>query len=281
MNTPVETGMMWQNKHESRFLRADPAAGRFQVNRSAFVDPNVFQEEKTKLLKRSWVFLGHESEVAKPGDYITRKILDYNLIFCKDRDNKVHAYFNSCTHRGATILRDPSGNKKSFTCPYHGWTFSNTGRLVDQSCQHGYPENFSADGSYNLVNVPRIESRRGFWFVNFDASGPNLTDYLGDAGDRIDMIADHSAAGLEVINGCHEYYIRANYKLMCENSYDGYHLNITHASYVDYMKTMVKGMDMATIDIRGGARSFGNGHACFELRIPTGRPVGMRSSKQA
>ena len=87
----------------------------------------------------------------------------------------------------------------------------------------------------------------------------------------LDSIADHSATGMQVVRGCHEYEIKANYKLICENSYDGYHLDLTHMSYVDYMKTMVKGL--TTIDIRGRALSLGNGHACFELRIPTGRPV--------
>jgi p-cumate 2,3-dioxygenase subunit alpha len=265
--------MVWQSSYQSRFLRADPSAGRFHVNRTAFTDAKVFQEEKAKILKRSWVFLGHESEVAKPGDYITRKILDYNLIFCKDRNGAVHAYFNSCTHRGATILRDPSGNKKSFTCPYHGWTFSNAGKLVDQSAKYGYPESFAADGIYDLVNVPRIESRSGFWFVNFDKDAIGLTEYLGDAADRIDMIAEHSAAGLEVINGCHEYYIRANYKLMCENSYDGYHLNITHASYVDYMKEVTKGIVWDPAAMTNHSRALTNGHACFEMDIPAGRPI--------
>ena len=259
--------------HQTRYLRVDPAAGRFQVNRAAFTDPKVFAEEKTKLLKRSWIFLGHESEVSKPGDYITRKILDYNLIFSKDRNGKVHAFFNSCTHRGATILRDPSGNKKNFGCPYHGWTYSNAGKLIDQSCKFGYPENFSADGAYDLAEVPSIASRSGFWFVNFATDTMSLDDYLGDAGDRIDMMAEHSTAGLEVINGCHEYYLRANYKLMCENSYDGYHLNITHASYLDYMKEVTKGIVWDPASMNNRSRALTNGHACFEMDIPAGRPI--------
>src|SRR4030095_15525100 len=84
-------------------------------------------------------------------------------------------------------------------------------------------------------------------------------------------VAARVPAGFRVVRACHEYEIKANYKLICENSYDGYHLDLTHMSYVDYMKTMVKGL--SAIDIRGRALSLGNGHACFELRIPTGRPV--------
>jgi p-cumate 2,3-dioxygenase subunit alpha len=263
--------MLWNQHYESKFLRVDPQAHRFQVNRAAFTDPAIFAEEQQRLLKRSWIFLGHESEIRKPNDYITRRILDYTLIFCRDRAGEVRAFFNSCPHRGAIICRDGAGNRKNFSCPYHGWTFSNAGKLIDQSAPHGYCETFNDDGAYNLVQVPRIAQRRGFWFVNFDAHAVDLDEYLGDAGDRIDMMADHSAVGLEVINGCHEYSVRANYKLMCENSYDGYHLYTTHASYVDYMKVVAAGVpwDGAT----NRARALTGGHACFESDIPAGRPI--------
>ena len=265
--------MLWDQPYESRFLRVEPERSRFMVNRSAFTSADVFAEERERILKRSWVFVGHDSEIKNNNDYLTRKIIGYNLIFTRDRAGKVHAYFNSCPHRGATICRDASGNRKNFTCPYHGWTFSNAGKLVDQSCQTGYPEGWSEDGTYNLVEVPRLAQRSGFWFVNFDKDAIELDAYLGDAGDRIDMMAQHSAAGLEVINGCHEYYIRANYKLMCENSYDGYHLNITHASYVDYMKEVTKGLTWDPSSMQNRSRALSNGHACFEMDIPAGRPI--------
>ncbi len=263
--------MRWEQPYQSRFLQVDPAHSRFLVNRGAFTDPAVFAEEKHKLLKKSWIFLGHDSEIRNANDYVTRRILDRNLIFCRDRQGNVHAYYNSCPHRGATICREERGSRKNFTCPYHGWTFSNAGKLVDQSCQYGYPEAFTEDGAYDLMEVPGIQQRSGFWFVNFDRNAFDLDEYLGDAGDRIDMISEHSAAGLEVINGCHEYYIRANYKLMCENSYDGYHLNTTHASYVDYMKEVTKGIQWDSMTNR--SRALTHGHACFEMDIPAGRPI--------
>src|SRR5712691_4917550 len=109
--------MRWEQSYQSRFLRVEPDRNRFLVNRAAFIDPSIFREEKERILKRSWVFLGHDSEIRKPNDYITRRILDYNLIFCRDRAGQVHAYFNSCPHRGATICRDAAGNRKNFTCP--------------------------------------------------------------------------------------------------------------------------------------------------------------------
>jgi p-cumate 2,3-dioxygenase subunit alpha len=255
----------------TRFLWLDPERGRFLVHRSAYNSADVFEEEKRRVLRKSWVVLGHDCEIPNKGDFIVRPVIDRELIFNRDVNGRVNAFFNTCRHRGAAVCREARGNRKRFVCAYHGWAYKSSGELFDQNTSIGYGERFNEDGFYDLGKVPRLEQRGGFWFVCFDPAVAPLDDYLAGAGPMLDEIAEHSAAGLRVVRGCHEYEIKANYKLICENSYDGYHLNITHASYVDYMKSMVQGL--STIDIRGGARSFGNGHACFELRIPTGRPV--------
>jgi p-cumate 2,3-dioxygenase alpha subunit len=255
----------------SRFLRLDPERGRFLVHRSAYSSPEVFVEEKRRILRKSWIVLGHDCEIPEKGDFIVRPVIDRELIFNRDVNGQVNAFFNTCRHRGASVCREAHGNRKRFVCSYHGWAYKSSGELFDQSSQFGYNDRFNEDGFYNLSRAPRLEQRGGFWFVSFDPDIVSLNDYLAHAGPLLDEFQEHSAAGLRVVRGCHEYEIKANYKLICENSYDGYHLNLTHASYVDYMKTMVKGLQ--AIDIRGRARSLGNGHACFELRIPTGRPV--------
>jgi p-cumate 2,3-dioxygenase alpha subunit len=261
------------SSYRSRFLWLDRERGRFLVHRSAYTSPEIFEEEKRRILKRSWVALGHESEVRNKGDFVVRTVIDRDLIFNRDVDGKVNAFFNTCRHRGAAICREPRGNRKRFVCPYHGWAYKSSGELFDQHASFGYGDRFNENGFYDLQKVPRIAQRAGFYFVNFDRDAPSLDEYLADAGPMLDAIADQSAVGMEVVRGCHEYEIKANYKLICENSYDGYHLDITHSSFVDYMRTMVRGIPVSQMNIRGGAKSLGNGHACFELEIPTGRPV--------
>ena len=259
--------------YRSRFLWLDRERGRFLVHRSAYTSPEIFEEEKRRVLRRSWIALGHESEVRNKGDFVVRTVIDRDLIFNRDVDGKVNAFFNTCRHRGAAICREPRGNRKRFVCPYHGWAYKSSGELFDQHASFGYGERFNENGFYDLQRVPQIAQRAGFYFVNFDKDAIPLDEYLADAGPMLDAIADQSAAGMEVVRGCHEYEIKANYKLICENSYDGYHLDITHSSFVDYMRTMVRGIPVAQMNIKGSARSLGNGHACFELEIPTGRPV--------
>lgn len=263
--------MAWQQAYTSSYLMVDPARRRFRVNRRAFSDPEVFRLEKERILYRSWQYLGHESEVRNPGDFVARQILDKNLIFVRDREGVVRALLNTCTHRGAMLCREKAGNRKNFTCPYHGWTFRNSGELQTRNADYGYPDNFNDDGTYNLKAVPQIAQRSGFWFVNFDDKSGPLDAFLGDAADRIDMMGQHSAAGLEVIRGCHEYHIRANYKLMCENSYDGYHLEPTHRSYFEYQKSQMRGLEFR----KPGGRcvSLSNGHATVETDVQAGRPI--------
>jgi len=263
--------MAWTAPYQSKFLRVDPGTRRFQVNRKVYTEPDIFEAEKHKLLYKSWLYLGHVSEISEPNDFITRQLIDKNLILTRSRDGQIAAFINSCPHRGAIICREHKGSRKSFSCPYHGWTFKNSGELQTQNAPYGYQENFNASGEYNLFRVPRLETRGGFIFVNFDEYCIALDDYLGAAGDRIDMMSDHSACGLEVIGGMQEYYINANYKLMCENSYDGYHLEPTHGSYVEYQMSMMKGL--APRPIEGNGRSLDNGHGCFELNIQAGRPI--------
>lgn len=263
--------MVWQQAYQSPYLSVDPQRQQFRVHRRAFADPATFALERERILRRSWMYLGHDSEVRAPGDFVARQILDANLIFVRGRDGVVRALYNTCTHRGAVVCREKSGNRKNFSCPYHGWTFRNTGEIQTRNADYGYPDDFDQDRGYDLRPVPRLEQRGGFWFVNFDADAITLDAFLGDAGDRIDMMAQHSAAGLEVIRGCHEYHIKANYKLLCENSYDGYHLEPTHRSYFEYQVSQMRGLPMRKPG--GRAVSLSGGHATVETDVQAGRPI--------
>ncbi|MBL8347341.1 MAG: Rieske (2Fe-2S) protein, partial [Rubrivivax sp.] len=102
-------------------VRADPAAGIFQVSRRAFVDNDVMEREYAAVFDHCWLYLGHESELAKPGDFVARTVARRNILFTRDAQGQLHALFNTCPHRGATVCREKSGNAKVFQCFYHGW----------------------------------------------------------------------------------------------------------------------------------------------------------------
>lgn len=245
---------------------------RFRVDRRTYGDDAIFQRERDTIFRRCWLYLGHDSELRAPGAFVTRNVGGRDLIFTRDRGGTVRALFNACTHRGSTICREPSGSSKVFTCPYHGWVFGLDGRLKDTTAKAGYPKDFNADGLYDLVPAPRLESFRDFWFVNFNPDAIPLVDYLAGAGDYLAMIADQSAAGLEVIEGAQSFSCYGNWKLLVENSYDAYHGPSLHSSYFEFLDNRVSGSNMAATQT-GFGKGLGNGHGAFEIALVSGRAV--------
>ncbi|MCA3391910.1 MAG: benzoate 1,2-dioxygenase large subunit, partial [Roseomonas sp.] len=119
------------------------------------------------------------------------------------------------------------------TCPFHGWTFNNSGKLlkVKDPNDAGYPESFNKDGSHDLTKVARFESYRGFLFGSLNPDVKPLTEHLGEATKIIDLIVDQSPDGLEVLRGASTYIYDGNWKLQTENGADGYHVSAVHWNY--------------------------------------------------
>jgi p-cumate 2,3-dioxygenase subunit alpha len=195
----------------------------------------VFQLERTRIFEKSWLYLGHESEVPNAGDYCRRTIAGRPMFFVRGNDGLIRAFFNTCTHRGAQVCRQDEGHALSFQCFYHGWTFSTQGDLAGVPDEAGYAECFDK-ANYALKAPPRVEHYRGFYFVSFDPNIVALESYLGEACRLIDLTMDSAEilGGWTILRGCAKYSINANWKLMVENSYDGYHLPTVHQTYLEY-----------------------------------------------
>lgn len=112
-------------------------------------------------------------------------------------------------------------------------------------------------------------------FCNFDDNAISLEAYLGEAKQYLDYVADQSPAGMEVLKGTQKYAIRANWKLLGENSIDGYHVAYSHKTYLEYMTD--EGQDVSK-GLYGQGRSLGNGHAVMEYEGPWGRPIAKSQS---
>ncbi len=267
-----------------RLVDVDRAKGRFRINREAYKSQEVFDREKSQIFDKCWLYLGHKSEIVNPGDFVRRTVAGRNLIFTRDRGGEVRALVNACTHRGASICRETKGNARTFTCPYHGWTFDLTGKLVSTFSNEGYRADLNEAGRLNLPVPPKLENYRGFYFVNYNPKAIPLVDFLAGAKDAIDSYCDQAEDGedgLYVLKGEHAYSINANYKFLVENSYDGYHVIPTHISYLDYLKDRAAGtaQEQVVADVanvfrgKGKLTCLGNGHAVLSSWVPTGRPV--------
>ncbi len=252
-------------------IQDDETEQRFRVPRKAFVSDAVFEAERQAIFDRCWLYLGHESELQEPGNFVTRSVADRDLIFNKDREGVIRAFLNVCPHRGATVCREKSGKSKSFQCLYHGWVFKDSGELQHLAGKPSYSKDFNSCGQVNLTQVPRLDQYAGFYFVCFNDEVEPLPDYLAGAKDYLDLVAGHSPKGMELVGGTQEYSISANWKLLVENSFDGYHAEATHATYLDYLMNTNGGL--ANVQLAGRAHDLGNGHAVIEYTAPWGRPV--------
>jgi phenylpropionate dioxygenase-like ring-hydroxylating dioxygenase large terminal subunit len=241
-----------------------------RVHSRLYHDRGIFQQELERIWYRTWVYVGHVSEVPKRNDYVTKSIGPTSVLLVHDREGRIRLLMNKCAHRGNHLCAYQEGNRSAFTCPYHGWTFSNTGELAGFAYPDGYE---GADkGKFSLGRVPRIGIYRGFVFGSFASDGPSLEEHLGGAKASIDQLLENSPEGeLELTAGFLRHRTKANWKFLVENETDGYHPGFVHSSVFQVTDSGIGklyGPQSTAL-----TRDFGNGHTEFDLR-PEWRRIG-------
>jgi phenylpropionate dioxygenase-like ring-hydroxylating dioxygenase large terminal subunit len=182
-----------------------------------------FELEREVIFKRTWLNIGHECEVDEPGQFIVRE-LDFaavSVLITRTNEGELRAFHNVCTHRGTQLVSDLAGRKRSFTCPYHGWTFNNTGEL------RGAPdfERFYVDKSDCSLSPISIASCGGLIFVNLDPEPEqSLLEYLGSFADEWEQLPMARATTYSE----YVYEIDGNWKLTYDNFQENYHLRFIH-----------------------------------------------------
>jgi len=155
---------------------------------SAYSDPARAQLEHERLFRGRPLFMGMSCRLPEPGDYFTEEIAGVPVLLVRDREGKLRAFANICRHRGAPVAGG-CGKARSFSCPYHGWTYGLDGRLA------GIPheDSFAGldKGSNGLLALPAGE-RHGMIFVKLSPGGPDSIDvdaHLGELGDELSSYA--------------------------------------------------------------------------------------------
>jgi len=195
-------------------------------------DPEIYAREMDVVFGSAWLFVGHESTIPNPGDFVANYMGDDPVIVVRDRSGAIGVYLNRCRHRGNKVCLYDSGSTKSFRCSYHGWTYGLDGSLAAvPMLDKGYGADFPR-AELGLAAPPRVASYHGLIFASWSVDGPSLEAYLGDdLRWYLDTFAFDDPDGLEVLPGRHRYMIPANWKLLAENfGGDMYHFASTHAS---------------------------------------------------
>ncbi len=227
------------------------------INRSIFTDPGIYQQELEQVFGRCWLFVGHESQISKPNDFVANYMGEDPVLITRDGKGKIHTFLNMCRHRGNRICRADHGNAPSFMCTYHGWTFATDGKLVGVP---GYKEAYFEEldrSQWGLVEA-RTDSYKGLIYATWDKQAPSLLDYLGDMGYYLDLLVDRREGGTEVLGGMHRWIFKCNWKIPSDNfAGDGYHIPVSHGA------TSVTGGGRRSLLMTPGLvnASPGNGHS--------------------
>jgi len=257
-------------KHRIAALIDERNSG-IRVDRAVYSDPEIFQAEIELFFERGWLFLAHESQLKNPGDYFSTRMGRRRVFLVRKKDGSIGGYINACAHRGATLVPCESGKANVFTCRFHGWVYNHDGRciMIKNEDTGAYPEG-DCKAQSGLTPLARIESYRGFVFGSLRPEVPPLRDWLAGTTTWIDLLADQSPQGLEVVRGASTYTMHGNWKLQAENGVDGYHVSTVHRVFATTVanreaKSKVEGLretesGRMTGDVASACYDFGNGH---------------------
>src|SRR6476659_10397703 len=109
-----------------------------RVHRRVYVDPDVFELEMDRIFGRAWIYVGHDSQVPNPGDYVTTQVGRQPVVMARHTDGQVYVLENRCPHKGALVCPERSGHADRFMCMYHGWRFDGDGSLRSVPVHSGY-----------------------------------------------------------------------------------------------------------------------------------------------
>jgi len=208
------------DRHSLRDLIAERVAG-CALPQAFYVADDVFARDMDLLLG-GWNLLGHESEIAAPGDWITAGFGRESAIIVRGEDGNVLALANVCRHRGSRVCAEARGNAAVFTCPYHAWSYRLDGRL---RAAREMPEGFDP-AAFGLKSLP-LAIVGGLMFVSFGPAPPSLEE----AAPALAAMTDHYGWGRARIAARRNYSVAANWKLVLENYHECYHCGPAHPEF--------------------------------------------------
>jgi phenylpropionate dioxygenase-like ring-hydroxylating dioxygenase large terminal subunit len=207
--------------------------GRDYVSLEDTVSPEFFALEREAIFRRSWLFVGRDMMVPRPGDFFTKEIevLKSSIIVTRDSERRVRVFHNVCPHRGNKLAwethadREISGHCKRFVCKFHGIAFTPDGKLALLTDSKSWLE--GQGDRLRLAEVP-FDIWNGFIFVNLDHGGPKetLREYLGEHlwngfdGYPFDQMTERYSMVA---------HAKANWKGMIDGFSEIYHAGTTHA----------------------------------------------------
>lgn len=196
--------------------------------RPFYVDPLVFELDMKRIFMPQWLFVGHVSQIKRPGDYFTFAAGSESIIIIRGENGRIHGHFNVCRHRGSRICLESSGHVRTLVCPYHQWVYQLDGSLKTARL---FEDDF--DKSKFNLHVVHVRVLEGLIFICMADTPPPFDDIQADFGPRLRQqgLANAKTAWSE------HYTVNANWKLFTDNFVECYHCLGGHAEYSQIMTT--------------------------------------------
>jgi phenylpropionate dioxygenase-like ring-hydroxylating dioxygenase large terminal subunit len=190
-----------------------------------YTDPQFYELEREHLWRSSWLYAAHVSEIATPGSY---KLCDINgapILVVHGDDGVVRAFYNSCRHRGAPVVRGGCGQARMLVCQYHSWGYDLCGSLVRVPDERDFV-GLQRD-ELGLTSV-RCEQWGGWIFVNLDPDAMPLLEWLHPLPT---VLAEVAAAPMRLYHQKSEV-LHCNWKVLAEAFLEVYHARTIHTNTV-------------------------------------------------
>jgi phenylpropionate dioxygenase-like ring-hydroxylating dioxygenase large terminal subunit len=207
---------------------------RREVSARVLSDQEIYRLELERIFAKTWLLLGHDSEISNPGDYVVRDMGEDQVIVSRDRAGAVHVMMNMCPHRGMRVVMDEAGCTQVHRCVYHGWAYrpdgSFIGAPIEREQMHG---NLCSKDQLGLRKA-RVQLYGGLVFATWNIEGPTLEEFLGDSKWYFDLLFCRTDSGLEMLGPPQRFIVPANWKAAAEQSAsDGFHTLTLHRSLME------------------------------------------------
>jgi phenylpropionate dioxygenase-like ring-hydroxylating dioxygenase large terminal subunit len=205
-----------------------------RVSREVYVNDDIFRQEQERIFMRAWLFVGHESMVPNPGDFVASRMGAEEVLLVRDNHDELHVFLNTCRHRGMKVCRYDRGNALVFTCPFHAWTYDTAGRLVGMAAaKEAYGPSFDKS-KWPLHEVAQLCNYYGSIWATWDPKAPSFEDYLGPIAPSVRhcfQSSDGEDNGVEFFMPIMRWRIPTNWKFPAFSfAGDGTHGAMTHLS---------------------------------------------------
>jgi phenylpropionate dioxygenase-like ring-hydroxylating dioxygenase large terminal subunit len=215
-----------RSEMRSEFARTAPPDGFpafHDIPVGRHISDEFWELEQRHLWPKVWVLAGRADDVANPGDYFLFDELQLPIIVVRGKDAVVRAFYNTCQHRGAPVVRDPVGNARALRCQYHSWTYDiTTGALVNVPDERDF---VGLDKAERCLPALRCEEWDGWLFVNRDPDAPPLREWLGPVADQL---AELQGSTLRTVARRSET-VACNWKITAEAFLEVYHFRHIHS----------------------------------------------------